>query len=178
MTSYRTRSTNFTIRSNGNVSITGTEDGGYEVTIDDGHPVKHFIEEGRKGMKLWRKVMDGCKYLVIRRDGTVPAWPHFVMSARDPYAPAALRAYADQAEALGSEGEYVASIRELAGEFEAYRDEHGSGDPEAGPHRTDDPGIVGVMRDGLGGRVFITAAWDADQLARETEKAKEGPDGC
>lgn len=124
-------------------------------------------------MKLWRNVMTGCKYLVVRRDGTIPVFPTFVMGARDPWAPAALRAYADAAEAGGAEADYVASVREEAGKFEAYRAEHGSGDPEAGPHRVDDPSVVQVMRDCLGGRVFIAAAHDADQVKREIEKEKQ-----
>lgn len=124
-------------------------------------------------MKLWRNVMTGCKYLVVRRDGTIPIFPTFVIGARDPWAPAALRAYADAAEAGGAEADYVASVREEAGKFEAYRAEHGSGDPEAGPHRLDDPSVVQVMRDGLGGKLFTTACWDADQLKREIEKEKQ-----
>lgn len=124
-------------------------------------------------MKLWRNVMTGCKFLVVRRDGTIPVWPLFVMGARDPWAPAALRAYADAAEAGGAEADYVASVREEAGKFEAYRVQHGSGDPEAGPHRVDDPSVVQVMRDAIGGKIFIASAWDADQLKREIEKEKQ-----
>lgn len=121
-------------------------------------------------MKLWRNVMDGCKFLVVRRDGTIPEWPHFVMGARDPWAPAAMRAYADAAEAGGADQDYVQSIRDEAGHFETYLAEHGQGDPEAAPHRADDPSIVQVMRDCLGGRVFISAAWDKDQVEREHRK--------
>lgn len=35
------------------------------------------------------------KFLVVRRDGTVPDWPYLVLGARDPAAPAALRTLAE-----------------------------------------------------------------------------------
>lgn len=100
-------------------------------------------------MKAWAKTDEfkEGKFLVVRRDGSVPHWPHFVLGGRDPHAPAALRAYAD---ACGSDPnldpEYAKSVREIANDFEAYREVHGSGDPDAPPHRKDDPGILEVMR--------------------------------
>jgi hypothetical protein len=99
-------------------------------------------------MKIWAKTKDFSegKFLVVRRDGTAPHWPHFVMGARDQAAPAALRAYADEAARLGFEPEYVASIRDLADDFEAYRSHQGAGDPEAPPHRTDDKDVISAMR--------------------------------
>lgn len=53
--------------------------------------------------ELWRKSPETPegKYLVKRRDGTIPEWPNFVLGAKDPAAPAALRAYADSARELG-----------------------------------------------------------------------------
>jgi len=146
-----------------------------ETFFDPNYVPGAFIEHGRKGMKLWRNVMEGCKFLVVRRDGTVPEWPHFVMGARDPWAPAAMRAYADAAERDNAEPEYVQSLREEADRFEEYRQKHGAGDPEAAPHRVDDPAIVQVMRDCAGGRVFIAAAWDAEQVKREAEKETQSP---
>ena len=101
---------------------------------------------------LWRK-QDGTregKYLVQRRDGTVPEWPSLVLGARDPAAPAAIRAYADECERQGFEPVYVADMRWLADEFEAYRAEHGEGDPMAPRHRVDDPEIIAKMRLGRG----------------------------
>jgi len=141
--------------------------------------VEAFVNYGKNGMKLWRNVMDGCKFLVVRRDGTLPEWPHFVMGARDPWAPAAMMAYADAAAQDGADPEYVESIRAEAMRFEEYRRKNGAGDPEAAPHRVDDPSIVQIMRDSLGGRIFIAAAWDKDQYEREMEKQKsdEGPIG-
>ncbi len=97
--------------------------------------------------RLWRNT-DGTregKYLVQRRDGTVPEWPYFVIGAADPAAPAALVAYADAAEQLGLDPQYVADIRAMAVEWIAWRRENGSGDPDAPRHRTDDPETVRKM---------------------------------
>ena len=90
------------------------------------------------------------KYLLVRRDGTVPEWPHFALGAKDPAAPAALRAYADEAERLGMNKVYVADMRWLAGIFTAYLIAHGQGDPDKGRHRPDDPEVIARMRGALG----------------------------
>jgi hypothetical protein len=99
-------------------------------------------------MKIWAKTKDfnEGKFLVVRRDGSVPCWPHFVIGGRDPAARFALRAYAAAAEALGYDPEYVASILELAEDFERYRLEEGNGDPDAAPHRVDDQAVLRAMR--------------------------------
>jgi hypothetical protein len=99
-------------------------------------------------MKIWAKTKEFCegKFLVVRRDGTSPHWPHFVLGARDAAAPTALMGYAAAAEALGYDPEYVASIRELANDFDAYRLREGLGDPEAPPHRMDNPEVLAAMR--------------------------------
>lgn len=99
---------------------------------------------------LWRddpKTPEG-KYLVKRRDGTVPEWPSFTLGARDPCAPAALRAYATAAEALRMPQGYTDAVYALADEFDEYREQHGQGDPERGRHRPDDPATVAEMRKG------------------------------
>jgi hypothetical protein len=99
---------------------------------------------------LWRddpKTPEG-KYLVKRRDGSVPEWPNFVLGARDPAAPAALRAYANAAWVLGMPAGYIAGVRKLADEFEAYRLQYGAGDPQCGQHRLDDPSVIEEMRKG------------------------------
>ncbi len=83
------------------------------------------------------------KYLVVRRDGTIPLWPHFVLGGDDPSSPAALRAYAGEAERRGFDKEYVQSIRELADDFVLRK---GKGDPDAPPHRVDNPAILALMR--------------------------------
>lgn len=99
-------------------------------------------------MKVWAKTAEYSegKFLVVRRDGTVPAWPHFVLGARDPATPAALRAYAEAADDLGYDPEYAASIRELADDFEEYRLSQGNGDADAAPHRTDQADVLSAMR--------------------------------
>lgn len=97
---------------------------------------------------LWKygnKAPEG-KYLVTRRDGSIPEWPSFVIGARDPAAPSALRAYAMEAERLGYDPKYVADIRKLANEFEEYLKKAGVGDPDAPPHRKDDPATIAKMR--------------------------------
>jgi hypothetical protein len=91
-------------------------------------------------MKLWNK------FLVLRRDGTVPDWPYLVLGARDPAAPHALRAYGNEAARLGMDMEYVNDIHRLADDFEKFRREHGDGDPDASPHRQDDPAIVSQLK--------------------------------
>jgi hypothetical protein len=99
---------------------------------------------------LWRnnpETPEG-KYLVKRRDGSIVEWPLFVMGAKDPAVPTALRAYANKAAALGYSSQYVADVRELAQLFEAYRTIHGAGDPDRSPHRKDDPATVAEMRRG------------------------------
>ncbi len=101
-----------------------------------------IAKEATPATGLWRD-----KYLVVRRDGTVPNWPHFVIGARDPFAPFALYAYAREAE-HGGKAAYARAVHGLADEFAAYRDAHGSGDPGAPPHRVDDPATIARMRTG------------------------------
>lgn len=89
------------------------------------------------------------KYLVKRRDGTVVEWPSFTLGARDPAAPAALRAYADAAEKHGvCSSDFCVAIRKLAIEFEEYRKANGDGDPGYGLHRKDDPATIAEMKKG------------------------------
>ena len=100
-------------------------------------------------MKIWAKTKEFSegKFLVVRRDGTVPHWPHFILGARDEYVPIALRAYASAIENdPDGDKDYAASIRELAGDFDSYRLVHGDGDPFAPPHRRDDPTVIAAMR--------------------------------
>jgi hypothetical protein len=73
------------------------------------------------------------KYLVVRRDGSIPKWPAFVLGGRDPAAPAALLAYAKEAEKLGMDAEYVEMVRQMANQFDRYRADEGPGDPDAPP---------------------------------------------
>jgi hypothetical protein len=90
------------------------------------------------------------KYLVLRRDGTVPEWPNFVLGAKDPAAPVALRAYAEEARRLNMDYQYVSDLLRLADEFDAFRIEGPGkrGDPDAPLHRKDDPRIIEAMQTG------------------------------
>lgn len=92
------------------------------------------------------------KYLVQRRDGTVPAWTWFVLGAADPEAPAGLRGYADAAEKAGRDPAYVASIRRRADQWEEdlAAGKFPVGDPDAPRHRVDDPAIIALMKKGNG----------------------------
>jgi hypothetical protein len=106
--------------------------------------------EQKPAAGLWRKNAETPegKYLVKRRDGTVVEWPNFVIGAKDPAAPAALRAYAHEAERHGMNAQFVQDVLILAEEFEQYRMVHGAGDPDRGRHRDDDPATVAEMRHG------------------------------
>ena len=97
-------------------------------------------------MKIWAKTKEYSegKYLVVRRDGTIPAWPHFVLGGDDPCAPAALYAYAQAAEDRGLDRDYVLSLRQLAVEWSQRIG--GKADPDAGPHRVDNPAVIELMR--------------------------------
>lgn len=85
------------------------------------------------------------KYLVVRRDGTIPDWGHFVLSYDDPAAPVALNAYAHACEQLDMDPEYVKSLRDLAEEL-STRPRSDKSDPDAAPHRKDNPAVVRLMR--------------------------------
>lgn len=117
-------------------------------------------------MKIWAKTTEFSegKFLVTRRDGTTPSWPHFVIGARDPVAPKALHAYAKEAEDLGYDPEYCESVHDLAEDFSAYPGEHGLGDPDAPPHRTDLPLAIAIMR-GMFSVADIAAALERIELA-------------
>jgi len=88
------------------------------------------------------------KYLVKRRDGSVPPWPSFVLGGADPAAPAALRAYARKARELGYSPGYCDAIERLASTFVDYHAGHAPGDPDRGPHRIDDPVTIAEMKKG------------------------------
>jgi hypothetical protein len=80
------------------------------------------------------------KYLVQRRDGTVPDWPYFVIGASDPAASAALDAYAEAALTWGMDPDYCDDVRRLADRFRQWQGREG--DPDAPKHRVDDPETV------------------------------------
>lgn len=85
------------------------------------------------------------KFLVRRRDGSVPPWPYFVLGAADPAAPSALRQYALNASRHGMDSEYCSQVHLLAARFDEWRKENHTGDPDAVAHRQDDPEIVAAI---------------------------------
>lgn len=108
------------------------------------------MAEDKAPSGLWRynpETPEG-KYLVTRRDGTIPEWPHFVLGAKDPATPGALRAYAYHARLHGMNHEYCEDVLRLADQFDEYRRTHGAGDPDRARHRVDDPETVAKMRRG------------------------------
>lgn len=95
------------------------------------------------------------KFLVLRRDGSVPDWTWFVLGAADKHAPAALAEYGR--EVIGVSGSdrdleaYGVDMLRLSDEFDAERERREAagkkkGDPEAKPHRKDDPLILALMK--------------------------------
>jgi len=102
--------------------------------------------------RLWKNT-DGTregKYLVLRRDGTIPEWPYFVIGAADPAAPNAIRAYAYTCREYGMDPKYINDLMDLAQDFEIWRENHSAGDPDAPKHREDNPEIIEKMREGYG----------------------------
>jgi hypothetical protein len=88
------------------------------------------------------------KYLVQRRDGTIPQWPWFVLGAADEDAADTLRDYANRVEKRGLDPKYVADLRAMADDWEKRlkAGEWKKGDPDAPRHRKDDPEIIAKMR--------------------------------
>lgn len=100
-------------------------------------------------MRLWLNdpaTAEGKYPILLRRDGSPVEHPFFAMLARDPAAPFALRAYADEAERLGYDPAMVSDVRDLAAFYEEYRKNAGPGDPDAPRHRKDDPAILAWAR--------------------------------
>lgn len=91
------------------------------------------------------------KFLVLRRDGSIPTWTWFVLGARDPHAPTALRAYADSIMNTNCDNDalraYAIDVIALAHKLDLERTStgDGDGDPEAGPHRKDNPLVLDMM---------------------------------
>lgn len=133
---------------------------------------------------LWRNetgTREG-KYLVKRRDGTIPAWAWFVLGERDPAAPAALRAYANEAERLGMDPKFVADIRAMSLEWDAAQAGGLTplGNPDAGRHRVDDPATIAEMSIvGTGAALVDLAAdharWSQSTFGSDEERGPLGP---
>ncbi len=92
--------------------------------------------------KLW------SKYLVLRRDNTVPDWPYLVLGAADPAVPATIRFLAQRSRELGMDPDYCDDLSALASSMEQWRLSHTAGDPDAPPHRTDNPEVVSRIKAG------------------------------
>lgn len=87
------------------------------------------------------------KYLVLRRDGTVPGWPSFVLGGADPHASIALLAYANScATDKEIDPGFVAAVRRWSSEFDLYRLQNGPGDPGMGQHRKDEAWVIQMMK--------------------------------
>lgn len=122
-------------------------------------------------MKVWAKTKEFSegKFLVVRRDGTTPDWPHFVMGARDPAVPEALMTYAERADDHEMDADFSQSVRDLAIDFMNYRLNAGDGDPDAPPHRTDLPLAIGLMRHNLEVKDIAKALERIVEMAAENQ---------
>jgi hypothetical protein len=90
------------------------------------------------------------KYLVMRRDGSIPPWPNFVLGGADPMSPSTLRFYALYGWLRGHfTWGFVKAAFRWARAMRRWRKEHGSGDPGKGIHRKDDPHVVELMKKGM-----------------------------
>jgi hypothetical protein len=84
------------------------------------------------------------KFLVLRRDGTVPAWPYFVLGGKDESSHAALMGYA-QYEIRQGRYQSGIEVMELAGQFLSYSLVHRE---EPDVKRVDDPAVIAIFRGG------------------------------
>lgn len=84
-----------------------------------------------------------AKYLVVRKDGTVPAWGSFVLSYDDPATPVALRAYAQALDMIGGDPALGRDIMELVERLQDRPPTAPTPEREPGP---DVPAIVRLMK--------------------------------
>lgn len=93
---------------------------------------------------------EGKYPIVLRRDGTPLEARYFVLALKDPAAEVALREYANEAERRGYDQQYVADVRRLAAECGGERakahEAKKPADPDAPPHRKDDPAVLAWAR--------------------------------
>lgn len=104
-------------------------------------------------MGLWQG-----KYLLVRRDGTSPAWNNiaFVLGPRDPHAAAAIIAYVDSMMAAGKDSEgnpkydkaFCEKLLALAELYEAYQQDHGVGNPTEQPWRPEAHDVMTALQGG------------------------------
>lgn len=70
------------------------------------------------------------KYLVIRKDGSIPRWPYFVLSANDPASQAALEAYIAEARKLEYGSRYLRELESIADIFATFDAEGKPDEPD------------------------------------------------
>lgn len=102
-------------------------------------PIEPEKKEDLKGLFRDDPKTRGGKYLVLRRDNTVPSWAWFVCGARDPMAAWALWFYSWVGIFFTRNWDYLRGVNRLSWDFYRERKTLGCGDPEKGPHRKDDP---------------------------------------
>lgn len=91
---------------------------------------------------------EGKYPIILRRDGSVVDRPNFVLLASDPAAVLALIVYANQCRIHGYDPEYVEEVRQLADDFETWREENrlDTHDVDRPNDREDDPAILAWAR--------------------------------
>jgi hypothetical protein len=99
---------------------------------------------------LWRNdpaTPEGKYPIALRRDGSAMDSRFIVLALKDPCVPAALYAYAGEAERLGMDPQYVRDFRHLAAEAQRERAKDPKpSDPDAPKHRIDDPVVLAWAR--------------------------------
>lgn len=96
---------------------------------------------------LWRnnkETPEGKYPIVLRRDGTVLTKPYFVIVDCDPAFVAAMSAYADKHEEIGSDRNFINDVRMWVAAVK--NNPPPAGDPTAPRHRKDDPAILAWAR--------------------------------
>ncbi len=84
----------------------------------------------------------GKKFLVLRRDGTIPEWPWFVMGAEDPLAAGALYHYAGLCEEAGYSKEYVDMVMRAVDAMQSWAATKAMQRPDQAPPRKEDPSVL------------------------------------
>lgn len=117
-------------------------------------------------MGLWQG-----KYLLVRRDGTSPAWNNlaFVLGPRDPHAAAGIIGYVESMmKDPDHDKAYCQALLDLAASHDGYQAEHGVGDPTAHPWRPEAHDVMTALQ----GTVSVVVVFpDADNT--KTTKPKD-----
>jgi hypothetical protein len=109
------------------------------------------------------------KYLVVRRDGTMPQWPSFVLGAQDPASSAALRAYVHAHMEQGKQDDeklaYLQGILDEADAWDRYREEHGARQPEEVDRREESHDVMTALGGNTSVVVVLKEQSGSDQSA-------------